>query len=146
MDQTLPQHIELQVVTPERRVVSETVDSVSLPGREGRLGILPGHAPLVSELSAGVLSYGRGDSEEHLAVSSGFVEVLPGRVIVLARTAERSEEIDAERAELAKERAQRRLHGIPGEDVDIERAQAALSRALARLHAVAETPRAGTRR
>src|SRR5579875_608533 len=145
MDQILPQQIDLQVVTPERRVVSETVTSVSLPGRDGRLGILPGHAPLISELAAGVISYEREGKTEVIAVSAGFTEVLQGRVIVLAETAERAEEIDVERAERAKQRAEQRLRGTPSHETDVERAQAALFRALARLDAAREMPRAPAR-
>ncbi|MGH9358590.1 MAG: F0F1 ATP synthase subunit epsilon [Candidatus Acidiferrales bacterium] len=141
MDQPLPQQIDLQVVTPERRVVSETVTSVSLPGRDGRLGILPGHAPLVSELAAGVISYEYGGKIEYVAVSGGFTEVLQGRVIVLAETAERAEEIDAGRAQRAKLRAEEHLrHGAAG-DPDAEAARASLARALVRLEAAQETPR-----
>ena len=145
MDQSLPQQIDLQVVTPESRVVSESVISVSLPGRDGRLGILPGHAPLVSELAAGVISYEHGSKAEFLSVSGGFTEVLQGRVIVLAETAERSGEIDAERAERTKQRAEQRLRGTSGQGIDVERAQAALARALARLEAARETPHAAAR-
>ncbi|MGH9469103.1 MAG: ATP synthase F1 subunit epsilon, partial [Terriglobia bacterium] len=94
MEYTLPQAIQLQVVTPERLVVSEETTSVTLPGKSGVLGILPGHAPLVSELKAGVLSYEHSGSTQRMAVSDGFAEVLPGRIIVLARTAERGGEID----------------------------------------------------
>ena len=145
MDQALPQQIDLQVVTPERRVLSETVTSVSLPGRDGRLGILPGHAPLISELAAGVISYEHGGKTESISVSAGFTEVLQGRVIVLAETAERAEEIDVERAERAKQRAEQRLRGTPSRETDVERAQAALFRALARLDAAREMPRAAAR-
>ena len=93
MDTTLPTQIDLQVVTPERVVVSATTASVSLPGAGGRLGILPGHAPLISELAAGLLWFGEKGSDRYLSIGEGFAEVLPGRVIVLAQTAERAEEL-----------------------------------------------------
>ncbi len=141
MDQPLPQQIDLQVVTPERRAVSESVTSVSLPGRDGRLGILPGHAPLVSELAPGVISYESGGNTGQLAISGGFTEVLQGRVIVLAETAERAEEIDVERARRAQERAGEQLHrGVAGGESDSEAAHAAVARASARLEAAREAP------
>lgn len=145
MDQTLPQQIDLQVVTPERRVVSESVTAVFLPGRDGRLGILPGHAPLISELAAGVISYEKDGKTEFLAVSAGFTEVLQGRVIVLAETAERAKEIDVERAERAKQRAEQRLRNGAEGDIDVARAQAALARAQARLDATQEALRPALR-
>ncbi len=140
MDTTLPTAIELQVVTPERLVVSASATAVSLPGKSGCLGILPGHAPLVSELAAGVISYEREGATQRLAVSDGFTEVLPARVIVLARTAERTEEIDIERARSARQRAEERLKRLPDSQDGDERSQvlAALARAIARLDAVEE--------
>lgn len=131
----LPTHLQLEIVTPDRLVAHDSVSSVSIPGKSGYLGILPGHAPLLSELKVGELTYTRGDIPHYLAVSWGFAEVLPNRVIILAQTAERAEEIDVERAERAKERAEDRLKKIFDPDIDQERARAALERALARLQA-----------
>ncbi|MFZ3200113.1 MAG: F0F1 ATP synthase subunit epsilon [Candidatus Acidiferrales bacterium] len=131
----LPDKIELEIVTPERHVLDETVKSVELPGKEGYLGILPGHAPLLTELGAGVLTY-RTNGEAHvLSVIRGYAEVLPDRVIVLAEFSERAEEIDVERSRAARDRAKSELaKSAPGGD-DWERASFALERALARLQA-----------
>src|SRR5690348_16984639 len=106
MDQTLPTQLQLEIVTPDRRVVRDRVSTVTIPGKNGYLGILPGHAPLLTELKIGELIYSRSDQKDYLAVSWGFAEVLPDRVIVLAHTAERAEEIDVNRAERAKQRAE----------------------------------------
>jgi len=138
----LPEKLKLQVVTPERLVVSEEVDEVQVPGKNGYMGILPGHAPLLSELMIGEVSYRRGNSWEFLAVVWGFVEVLPDRVIVLAETAERAEEIDVERAQAACQRAEARLAAAGTEGIDIDRAQVALQRALIRLQVASKRRRA----
>jgi F-type H+-transporting ATPase subunit epsilon len=132
---SLPTEIRLEVVTPERELVHESVLSVSIPAKTGYLGILPGHAPLLSELQPGELSYVEDHVTHFLSVSWGFTEVLPERVIVLAQTAERAEEIDVERAQRAKQRAEERLKNFTATDIDFERARAALMRALARLQA-----------
>jgi len=129
----LPVELQLSVVTPAREVAREKVKGVTVPGKGGYLGILPGHAPLLSELQAGELSYVHNGSAEFMALSRGFVEVLPERVIVLAEAVERAEEIDVARAEQAKERAEDRLRKITEPGVDRERARAALDRALTRL-------------
>jgi F-type H+-transporting ATPase subunit epsilon len=128
----LPSSIQLEVVTPERELVSESVESVQLPGLDGELGILPGHAPLITELGLGQLSYRQGGETGHLAIIGGFAEVLPDHVSVLAEIAERAEEIDVKRAEAAKERAEKRL-ASGASDVDWNRATVALQRALIRL-------------
>jgi F-type H+-transporting ATPase subunit epsilon len=133
--ESLPTEIQLEVVSPERELVHESVLSVSIPGKNGYLGILPGHAPLLSELQPGELSYIEDHVTHFLAVSWGFAEVLPERVIVLAQTAERAEEIDVERAQRAKQRAEDRLGNVTATDIDFERARAALMRSLARLQA-----------
>ena len=106
MDQTLPSEIQLSVVTPAREVAHEKVRGVTVPGKSGYLGILPGHAPLLSELQAGELTYERESSTEYLAVSRGFVEVLPERVIVLADTAIRGHDLDEAKASDALKRAE----------------------------------------
>lgn len=130
----LPKTFELQVVTPERLVVREDVHEAQVPGKNGYLGILPGHAPLLSELMVGEVSYRRGAHWAYLAVAWGFVEVLPNRVIVLAQAAERAEEINLERATDAHGRAQQRLARVVQDPtIDINRAQVALQRALIRL-------------
>jgi len=133
--ESLPTQIQLEVVTPERELVHESTLSVSIPAKNGYLGILPGHAPLLSALQPGELTYVEDHVTHLLSVSWGFVEVLPERVIVLAQTAERAEEIDVERAQRAKQRAEDRLKNVTETDIDFERARAALIRALARLQA-----------
>ncbi len=125
--------IRLDIVTAERAVYSEEVDMVIAPGIEGQLGILPHHTPLMTALQAGELRVKKGGEEFSMAISGGFLEVRPDRVVVLADAAERAEEIDVARAETAKRRAQERLAEgrVPG--TDEARAEAALLRSLARL-------------
>ena len=129
---------ELEIVTPERLVVREKVEEMQIPGRNGYLGILPGHAPLITELGIGEISYRENGRSRRLAVAWGFAEVLPDRVSILAETAERAEEIDIRRAEKAKQRAEKRLKS-EDPNVDCARAQTALSRAATRLEVAAET-------
>jgi F-type H+-transporting ATPase subunit epsilon len=127
--------IKLDIVTAERVVFSEDVDIVLAPGVEGLLGILPHHTPLMTMLEPGELRVRKGGEEFSLAISGGFLEVRPDRVIVLADSAERAEEIDISRAEEAKRRAQERLSSrVP--EVDTTRAEAALRRSMARLKVV----------
>jgi F-type H+-transporting ATPase subunit epsilon len=122
----------LDVVTAEREVFSDEVDEVVAPGVEGQLGILPHHAPLMTTLLPGELLIKKGGEEFYLAISGGFIEARPDRIIVLADAAERVEEIDIARAEEAKRRAEARLaEHAPG--VDTTRAEAALRRSLIRL-------------
>jgi F-type H+-transporting ATPase subunit epsilon len=130
----LPEAIELIVVTPERQLLREKVVEVSLPGADGCLGILPGHAPLITELGVGELTYrvSSGGESPSLAVLSGFAEVLGDRVTVLAETAERPEEIDVQRAKEALARAEKRLASADP-NVDWDRATVALQRALIRI-------------
>jgi F-type H+-transporting ATPase subunit epsilon len=126
--------LELVIVTPERQLLREKVVEVQLPGQSGYLGVLPGHAPLITELGIGELSYhdASGKESTHIAIMSGFAEVLPDRVTVLAETAEFAEEIDVERAKQALERARARI-ASNATDMDWERASAALQRALIRI-------------
>jgi F-type H+-transporting ATPase subunit epsilon len=130
----LPESIQLIVVTPERQLLRESVVEVAIPGLGGQLGILPGHAPLMTELGIGELSYRTSTSSQPivLAVISGFAEVLPDRVTVLAETAERAEEIDLKRAEEAKARAEKRL-SAGDSNLDWDRANVALQRSLIRI-------------
>jgi F-type H+-transporting ATPase subunit epsilon len=128
--------LKLDIVTAERVVYSADVDEVIAPGVEGELGILPHHAPLMTTLKAGEIMVKRGVEEDLMAISGGFLEVRPDRVIVLADAAERAEEIDIARAEAAKKRAEERLADRHA-GLDLEVAEAALGRAVARL-AVAE--------
>jgi F-type H+-transporting ATPase subunit epsilon len=123
----------LEVITPEKMVLKTEAASVTAPGIQGYLGFLPRHAPLITPLKAGVVSYSREGSEGgRLAVSGGFLEAGADRVVILADTAEKSADIDIERARQAKERAQKRLQERPA-GLDVSRAEAALQRALARL-------------
>ena len=125
--------LTLEIATPMRLVVSDTVDEVVAPGSEGYFGVLPGHAPFLTTLGIGVVTYRSGRDEHQLAVAGGFAEVRNDKVIILADSAERPEEIDRARAERSKDRAERRLSGRAQEEVDYARCQAALARALTRL-------------
>jgi F-type H+-transporting ATPase subunit epsilon len=129
----LPENIELEVVTPQKHVLRETVQAVEMPGKDGYLGILPGHAPLLTELGIGVLTYSRGGDAWKLTVINGYAEVLPDRVTVLAELSERPEEIDVGRAEAKREHAQAELARAGSPDVDWQEASLALQRALIRL-------------
>src|SRR6516162_10694178 len=101
--------IELEIVTPDRLLVHEHVESVEIPGKAGCIGVLPGHAPLITELTIGEISYKHKGTTEHLSVAWGFAEVLPEKVTILAQTAERVQDIDVKRAEEAKARAEAAL-------------------------------------
>jgi F-type H+-transporting ATPase subunit epsilon len=124
--------IDLTIVTPERSVVHEQADELQIPGAEGYLGILPGHAPLFSELKVGEVGYRKGETWFFLSVAWGFVEVQSNQVRILAETAERAHEIDLDRANRAKARAEERI-SKGGDDVDYRRALVALDRALIRI-------------
>jgi F-type H+-transporting ATPase subunit epsilon len=137
--------LRLDIVTVERVVYSEDVDIVVAPGIEGQLGILPQHAPLLTALTYGELWVRQKNEEFSFAIGGGFMEVRPNRVTVLADTAERAEEIDLERAEAARRRAQERLHAQVEREEDFARAEAALQRAATRIK-VAETRRRRGRR
>ena len=137
-------NLKLDIVAAERIVYSEEVDEVIAPGVEGQLGILPHHAPLMTILQSGELVVKRGNEEDIMAISGGFLEVRPDRVIILADSAERAEEIDMERAEAARKRAEQRMAEKPP-DLDTARVEASLRRAVARL-AVAEKIKARRKR
>ena len=124
--------ITLTIVTPERSVVKDEVDELQIPGADGYFGVLPGHAPLFSELKVGEVSYRKGDRWTFLAVAWGFVEVLPNQVRILAETAERAQEIDLDRATRAKQRAEERI-ARGGDEIDYDRAMVALERAIIRI-------------
>ena len=123
---------QLEIVTPEKRVVDTAATEAQIPGKNGYLGVLPGHAPLITELAVGEITFRSDSGEQRLAVASGFAEVLPDKVTVLAETAERPEEINVERARKAKEHAEQWLAGAQTEG-DVERALDALHRAEVRL-------------
>jgi len=130
----LPDDIELVIVTPEKQLLRGKVADMQMPGEDGYLGILPGHAPLMTELGIGELSYHdvSGKESTHVAIVRGFAEVLPDRVTVLAETAERAEEIDVQRAKDALARAEKRL-ATNDPNIDWDRANIALQRALIRI-------------
>ncbi len=130
----LPEKIHLVVVTPERQLFNGMVDQVTVPSSQGYLGILPGHAPLLAELGIGTISYRAGEQSEMLFCSWGFAEVLPDRVVLLAQTAEPASEIDINRAEQARSRAQRRLSSKDA-GMDFTRAELSLLRSISRLEA-----------
>jgi F-type H+-transporting ATPase subunit epsilon len=128
----LPPYLELQIVTPDRMIVEDRVDEVQVPGAEGYFGVLPGHTPLLAALTVGELWYRKGQEKIYVAIAYGFAEVLPDRVTILARLAERPEEVDLARAEAARKRAEDRLNHPKG-DVDMERARVALIKAATRI-------------
>ena len=125
--------LTVEIATPTRQVVAETVDEIVIPGSEGYFGVLPGHTAFLTTLGIGELMYRIGRDEHYMTVARGFAEVRNDKVIVLADTAERPEEIDRARAERARDRAERRLAGRTDEEVDYVRALEALARALARI-------------
>jgi F-type H+-transporting ATPase subunit epsilon len=128
----LPEAIELVIVTPTRQLLRARAVEVSLPGANGYLGILPGHAPLMTELGIGELTYRGATETEPISVTRGFAEILPDRVTVLAETAEMAAEIDIARAEAAKARAEKRL-ASGDTNIDWDRVTVALQRALIRI-------------
>ena len=128
----MPDTFQLEIVTPEKMVVKAQAEEAQIPGKNGYLGILPGHAPLITELAVGEITFRADATEQRLAVAWGFAEVLPDKVTILAETAERPAEIDVERARKAKDRAERLLTN--GDiSVDVERALDSLHRAETRL-------------
>lgn len=124
--------IKLDIVTPERIVYSQDVDFIVAPGSEGQLGVLPGHAALITSLDIGILKVKANEKEEELAIGGGFFEVKDNKAVVLAETAERAGDIDVNRAMQAKERAEQRL-AAKAADIDLLRAETALKRAMTRL-------------
>jgi F-type H+-transporting ATPase subunit epsilon len=128
---------QLEIVTPERLVVRDVAEEVQIPGKNGYLGILPGHAPLITELAVGEITYRLGNTAHHLACAWGFAEVLPARVTILAETAERAEDINAERARQARDRAQGELEKVETPE-QTEHALNNLRRAEVRLEVAAK--------
>ena len=135
----MPEQLQLEVVTPERRVLSESVDMVTVPGFGGELGILPGHTALISRLQTGVLSYVQEGRTEQLHVSGGFVEVNDDSVSVLADLAERPEEIDPARARQDRERLEKALSSWTGTEEELEKERVNLERSLVRLQLTGAT-------
>ena len=133
----MPDTFQLEIVTPEKMVVNEAAEEAQIPGLNGYLGILPVHAPLISELGVGVITYRAGGVTKNLAVAWGFAEVLQDKVTILAETAERPDEIDVARAQQAKERAEQLLKSNDPE-LDYDSAQDDLRRAETRLKVATE--------
>ena len=129
---SLPDKIQLEIVTPERLFFSGEVDEVNVPGAEGYLGVLPGHAPLLSELRIGVITYRQGNQKSHLFCSWGFAEVLPDRVSVLAEVAESPDQIDVERARANRDEAEKLFRSLD-ENVDYAQIMDALQQAEVQL-------------
>ena len=128
---------QLEIVTPSRLLVKDAAEEAQIPGVSGYLGILPGHAPLITELGVGEITYKASGATHTLSVAWGFMEVLPDKVTILAEAAERPHEIDVERAQKAKDRAEQRLKSNDVE-VDYTRAEDALQRAETRLNVAKE--------
>jgi F-type H+-transporting ATPase subunit epsilon len=133
----MPDTFQLEIVTPTRLLVKESAEEAQIPGLSGYLGILPGHAPLLTELAVGVITYRAGGATHALSVAWGFAEVLPDRVTILAEAAERPQEIDVPRAQQAKDRAEQLLKSNNPE-LDYARAEDALQRAETRLNVAKE--------
>lgn len=129
--------LQLEIVTPEKAVVHTTAEEIIIPGKRGYLGILPGHAPLITELAVGQITYKSGGREHHLAVAWGFAEVLPNKVTILAQSAERADEIDLARAEAARKAAEAQVQAATDE-AEVTRAQDAMARAQARIEVAAK--------
>jgi F-type H+-transporting ATPase subunit epsilon len=128
----MPENFQLEIVTPSKLLVKDTAEEAQIPGVSGYLGILPGHAPLITELAVGVITYKASGATHTLSVAWGFAEVLPDKVTILAEAAERPQEIDVPRAQEAKNRAEKLLQSNNPE-VDYIRAEDALQRAETRL-------------
>jgi F-type H+-transporting ATPase subunit epsilon len=136
-DDHMSDTFQLEIVTPEKMVVRDVAEEMQIPGKDGYLGILPGHAPLITELAVGEITYRTGNETRHLALAWGFAEVLPDKVTILAETAERPEEIDVTRAQEDKRRAEDLLkNGNTEEDFAV--AEGKLKRADTRLEVAAK--------
>jgi F-type H+-transporting ATPase subunit epsilon len=138
---SLPTHLSLEIVTPDRAVVHESVDEVQLPGVDGNLGILPGHTPLLTLLRVGPAWYRKGTEIVTLAIANGVAEVLPDKVRILARMAETADEIDLNRAEDARRRAEDRLQAAKtgAHGVDLDRARMSMIKAMTRIQVASRT-------
>jgi F-type H+-transporting ATPase subunit epsilon len=128
----MPDTFQLEIVTPEKMVVRDVAEEMQIPGKNGYLGILPGHAPLITELAVGEITYRNASITHHLAVAWGFAEVLPDKVTILAETAERSDEVDVSRAQKAKQRAESNLPTCTTEE-EFKKVSGDLQRAETRL-------------
>ena len=138
--------IQLEIVTPEKLAFEGEVDAVVLPGSEGELGVLPHHAPLISNLGAGELRLRKGGQEESFAIVGGFLQVLPDKVVVMAETADMASDIDLEKAQQARREAEQALEGGFVEGADLASARASLQAALIRIRVAERRHREGRRR
>jgi F-type H+-transporting ATPase subunit epsilon len=135
----MEEKISLEIISPERLVVSEEVDEVTAPGAKGEFGVLPGHTLFITTLDVGPASYRIGKEKKHLFISGGIADVGPDKVTILADVVEKEEDIDVDRAEAARERAEARLAGeTDEEEIDFERARIALQKALIRIQIVSK--------
>ena len=138
----IPSQLTLEIVTPDHAVAHADVDEIVLPAADGCIGVLPGHTPALVDLQVGELWYRRGAEKTYLAVAFGVAEILSDRVIVLARVAERAEDIDISRAEAAQRRAESRLTAkSPQGELDLERARISMMKSMVRLRVAARTRR-----
>jgi F-type H+-transporting ATPase subunit epsilon len=137
--------LQLEIVTPEREALSDTVDAVYCPGVEGEFGVLPHHAPMLSMLGIGELRIQKGADEEFYAIAGGFVQVLPDKVVVMAELADLASEIDLESAEAARNEAERAIAAGFDEPADLAQARAAMERALLRIRVAERRHREGRR-
>jgi F-type H+-transporting ATPase subunit epsilon len=130
----MAENIRLEVVTPEKQVVNEMAQIVMAPGSMGEFGVLTGHTPFMTSLDTGAIHYrDENGKDQYVFVSGGFAEALPDKVTVLAESAEKTDEIDLDRAKAAMERAEKRLDDRSKPDIDFVRAKAALERAVVRI-------------
>jgi F-type H+-transporting ATPase subunit epsilon len=137
----MAEQLKLELVTPQRKVVSEEVDEITATGTLGEFGVLPGHAPFLTSLKIGELSYKKGGAVYHLAVNAGYFEVVNDMVTILVDSSERAEEIDLERAKRAQARAEEALKRVSQEDLEYKANEAALQRALIRMQVAAKAAR-----
>ena len=130
----MAENIRLEVVTPEKQVVNDMAQIVMAPGSMGEFGVLSGHTPFMTSLKTGAIHYrDEGGKDQYVFVSGGFAEALPDKVTVLAESAEKTDDIDLERAKAAMDRAEKRLEDRSRENIDFMRAKAALERAMVRI-------------
>ncbi len=127
----MEKNLKLEVITPYGLVISDEVDEITASGSEGEFGVLPGHVPFITTLKIGMLSYKKGNTTKYVFVNWGYAEVGPDKVVILADSAEKAEDIDVERAKAAMKRAEERLKKI--EEFDYARATSALERAVTRI-------------
>jgi F-type H+-transporting ATPase subunit epsilon len=131
---SIPKHLRLEFVTPERAIAHEDVDELQLPGEDGYFGVLPGHAPLLAALRTGEMWYRQGNEKHYAFIDGGFAEVLPDRVSIMAQVAERAEDIDLTRAEASRLRADNLLSKPTAADADADQNRTAMLRAVTRLN------------